>query len=53
MVLTETEHPPAAATALGVVVVGFSLEIAISVIASVMLLSLIHRSLRRFLIDLV
>ena len=53
MVLTETEHPPAAGTALGVVVAGFSLEIAISVIASVMLLSLIHRCLRRFLIDLV
>jgi CBS-domain-containing membrane protein len=53
MVLTDTEHPPAAGTALGMVVVGFSFEIAISVISSVMLLSLIHRCLRRFLIDLV
>ncbi len=53
MVVTDTEHPPAASTALGVAITGFSLSAAIAVITSVILLSLAHRILRPILKDLV
>lgn len=53
MVITDTEHPPAASTALGVAITGFSLSVAVAVITSVTLLSLAHRTLRPFLKDLV
>lgn len=48
MVIVDTEHPPPAATALGLVIIGFSLNAAIAV-----LLSLAHHFLKPFLRDLV
>ncbi|MHA1505856.1 MAG: HPP family protein [Candidatus Asgardarchaeia archaeon] len=52
MVVTDTEHPPAAGTALGVVVRGFSLNVAIAVITSSLILSAVHHLLRPLLRDL-
>jgi len=52
MVVTDTEHPPAAGTALGVAIKGFSLNVTIAVVASVVILSLIHRLFKRHLKDL-
>lgn len=52
MVVTDTEHPPAAGTALGVAIKGFSLNVTIAVVASVVVLSLIHRLFKRHLKDL-
>ncbi len=42
MAITETEHPPAASTALGVAVSGISFDMVIAVLLSTILLSLIH-----------
>ena len=42
MVVTDTEHPPAAGTALGVVITGIRLDVLITVVMSVIILSLIH-----------
>ncbi len=53
MVVTDTEHPPAAGTALGVVLIGFSLNLLLSIITSIVLLALVHRLLRSSLLDLV
>ena len=53
MVVIDTERPPAAATALGVAITGFSLSAAIAVITSVIVLSLAHHFLKPFLRDLV
>ncbi|MEE9167587.1 MAG: HPP family protein [Candidatus Neomarinimicrobiota bacterium] len=53
MVLTDTEHPPAAGTALGVALTGFSIRMAVAVMASVIILSLIHRFARPHIKDLV
>ena len=53
MVIIDTEHPPAAATALGVAITGFSLSASIAVITSVIVLSLAHHFLKPFLRDLV
>lgn len=53
MVVTDTEHPPAAGTALGVVLIGFSLNLLLSIITSIVLLALVHRLLRSSLMDLV
>jgi CBS-domain-containing membrane protein len=53
MVITDTEHPPASGTALGVVVAGFSLKITIGVMASAIILSLIHHIFKQHLKDLV
>ena len=53
MVVTDTKHPPAASTALGVAITGFSLSVVTAVITSIILLSLAHRILRPFLKDLV
>lgn len=52
MVVIDTEHPPAAGTALGTAIAGFSLNVAIAVIVSAILLSLAHHFLKRSLKDL-
>jgi CBS-domain-containing membrane protein len=52
MVVIDTEHPPAAGTALGVAMTGISLEVFIAVIASIILLSLIHNYFKPYLRDL-
>ena len=51
MVVTDTEHPPASGTALGVAISGFKLEVLIALIASVIALSLVHRFFKRHLKD--
>jgi CBS-domain-containing membrane protein len=53
MAVTNTEHPPAAGTALGVVIAGFSWRIVLGVMVGIAVLALIHRLLRPFLRDLV
>jgi CBS-domain-containing membrane protein len=53
MVVIDTEHPPAAATALGLAIMGFSLDAAIAVVTSAVLLSLAHHFLKPFLKNLV
>ena len=52
MVVTETEHPPASGTALGVAVSGFSFYTAIVVIASAVTLSLLHHFFNPYIRDL-
>jgi CBS-domain-containing membrane protein len=52
MVVIDTEHPPAA-TALGLGIMGFSLNAAIAVVTSVVLLALAHHFLKPFLKNLV
>jgi CBS-domain-containing membrane protein len=52
MVALDVEHPPAAGTALGVAMTGFSLTVLIAVITSSILLSLAHKFLRRYLREL-
>lgn len=52
MVVTDTEHPPAAGTALGVAMTGVSLDVFIAVIISIILLSLIHRFFKSHMKDL-
>ncbi len=53
MVATDTEHPPAAATALGIAIIGFSPEIGLFTLVSALILSLSHYSLKPWLKDLV
>ena len=53
MVALDFEHPPAGGTALGVALTGFSPDILIAILTSVVVLSLAHHFLRRFLRDLV
>ncbi len=53
MVVTDTEHPPAAGTALGLAISGFSTEALISLFISVLTLSLIHHFFKAHLKDLV
>ena len=53
MVVTNTEHPPASGTALGVAINGFSLYVTATMIISVIVLSLIHQCFKRYLRDLV
>jgi len=53
MAVTDTEHPPAAGTALSVVMAGGTWWIAvIAILTSALLLSLFHRLLRPYLKDL-
>ena len=52
MVVTDTEHPPASGTALGVAINGFSPKVLVALIASVLVLSLVHRLFKRYLRDL-
>lgn len=53
MTVTNTEHPPAAGTALGVAIAGFSMPVVMGVVLGVGILSVIHRVLRPFLRDLI
>ena len=53
MVVTDTEHPPASGTALGIAIKGFSLDAAIAVMISVIALSLIHHFFKSHLRNLV
>lgn len=52
MVALDFEHPPAAGTALGVAITGFSIHVMIAVITSILILSLAHHFSKRFLKDL-
>ncbi len=52
MVVTDTEHPPASGTALGIAVAGPSLYTIIQVILGVVTLSLLHHFLSPYLRDL-
>jgi CBS-domain-containing membrane protein len=53
MVITDTEHPPAAGTALGLSITGYSSDAAIAVLTSVIILSFIHLFAKSKLKDLV
>ncbi len=53
MTATNTEHPPAAGTALGVVIAGFSVRLVLGVVVGVVVLAVIHRMLRSLLRDLI
>ncbi len=53
MVITDTEHPPASAIALGVAIQGFSWEVTIVALGSAVILSIIHRFFKHRLEDLV
>jgi len=52
MVITDTEHPPASGTALGVAMGGFSWSVTIAVVASSVILSFIHTFFKGYLEDL-
>jgi len=52
MVVTDTEHPPASGTALGVVMTGITLNVLIAVVLSIIILSVIHRLCKPYLKDL-
>lgn len=52
MVVTDTEHPPASGTALGVAITGMSPVVVIAVVLGIVLLSLIHRFFKPCLRDL-
>lgn len=53
MVILDFEHPPAAGTALGMTLVGYSLSAAIAIIISVLLLTIIGYISKPYLEDLV
>jgi CBS-domain-containing membrane protein len=53
MALTQTEHPPAASTTLGVVVAGISMDIVSAVLIGTVLLSLIHLLFKKHLRNLI
>lgn len=53
MVITNTEHPPASGTALGIAIGGFSMDMIFAVITSAVILSLIHHFCKQYLKDLV
>lgn len=52
MAITNTEHPPAASTALGIVIHEFSYEVILFVLVCAVCLALVRRLLRRHLRDL-
>jgi CBS-domain-containing membrane protein len=52
MVVTDTEHPPAAGTALGIAMSGSSSKIIVAVIASAIVLALVRHFFRRYIRDL-
>lgn len=52
MVVTDTEHPPASGTALGVVMTGMIINVLIAVVLSIIILSVIHRLCKPYLKDL-
>jgi len=49
MVATDTEHPPASGTSLGVAMTGFPPGVLIAVVASATLMSLAHHFLKRYM----
>jgi len=53
MVTIDTEHPPAAGTALGVVIAGFSTAMMFSIVASILMLAIIHHILKPYLKELI
>ena len=53
MVTTDTEHPPACGTALGVAISGWSLSVTLTILVSAIILATAHVLLARFLKDLV
>lgn len=53
MVVTDTEHPPASGTALGIALHGFSFSTTSTILASSVVLALIHYFARRYLRNLV
>ena len=52
MVITNTEHPPAAGIALGVAIRGLSLNVAIAVLTSAIVLSIVRHFFKKQLRDL-
>lgn len=52
MVITDTEHPPAAGTALGIAYNGISFQSGFIVMVNVIILSLIYTQFRKYLRDL-
>jgi CBS domain-containing membrane protein len=52
MAMTNTEHPPAAGTALAIVAHGFEWELVLFVAGAVLFMLAVHRLLRRHLLDL-
>ena len=52
MVITNTEHPPASGTALGVAITGISLRIVLALLFSICVLSIFHHLARSRLRDL-
>jgi len=52
MVVTDTEHPPASGTALGVAITGMHPSVLIAVVLSIVMLSLIHHFFKPYLRDL-
>ena len=53
MVVFDMEHPPAAGTALGIAITGFSWSVGIAIITSTILLAIIRTVFRPYLKDLV
>ena len=53
MVVFDMEHPPACGTALGIAMTGFSLNVGIAVISSIIVLSVIQKVYKPYLKDLV
>jgi CBS-domain-containing membrane protein len=53
MTITDTEHPPAASTALGIVAHGWSYQVIIFVLLSIVSLAIVRRLLRNHLRDLI
>ena len=49
MVVTDTEHPPAAGTALGVAISGYSADAAIAVVTGAVIMSTAHHFLWPYL----
>lgn len=52
MVVIDTEHPPAAATSLGFAITGFSMNAAVALLISILILSFVHHFFRPYLKDL-
>jgi CBS-domain-containing membrane protein len=53
MVALDFEHPPASGTALGVALTGFSVDIFIAILTSVIILSIAHHFAKRYIRNLV
>lgn len=53
MVIFDMEHPPAAGTALGVAITGFSWNVGIAIVTSTIILALIQKLFKPYLRDLV